>query len=331
MGKISAIVPGIPSAPLGCPVFGSPSSVWPAGRRSAQDKPAADTEPEAVVQARVERLSAELETTKATAPPDAAALQERIAVMEATLEAAQRHLQVYQMRRGLEDRRARAEAASKEWRGPDKPPPYSIIEADRYRASMLASEDALKVAVNFREMLGQTTQGVQERLVQGEAAVRRAREAMDKAAGDDAKMAARQALELEEAKLRLAAEEREALAMQLVSVDLAIEMERMKIELARRQRSSLGDELVFTQAELDKLLAESVTRKAGFTDERKKAMRSSRAGINLKVAATGASARADVLNWLIAVEDVREALWRARFAMVNAPDTEARVREKVEA
>ena len=280
------------------------------------------------VKERIAEMTKNLETLRATAPPDAKDLQELVGLGEQTLEMSQRHLQSLEMYKSTLERRALAEKSLKEWVSPTRKGPPSLLEADRYRAAYLAARDALRVAHTFKEIFTQTEQNLQAKLVAAESAVQRARENVNKVGDDAAKLAARASLQLEEARLRLIGVELESTRSQIRTTTLVIETEEMKSELATKQRLMLGDALVFEQEELDRIVAEITKKRDALSADRQRASRSTRMALNTRVSEMGLTARADILGWMVAIQDLSELMWRIRFAMVNATTAELRVKER---
>ncbi len=303
-----------------------------AGFAPAQEKPASPApeapSPSVVVEERIATWTKALESLKATAPPDAKSLQERAAVLESSIEAGERHLQAIELRRSAETRLKAVEKADAEWKGPSGKAPYSVTEADRYRSTYLAADRALGVGVNFRQVVDQTLDTIQEKLVQTEAAVRRAQDTLARATRDEEKAAAKDVLELEQARLRMFAEEKEAVAVQAESVELNVRTETLKRDLAARQLKSLGDGLVFAKEDLERILANITRSRTALVEERQRSLRSSRSSLNRRVAEAGAPSQGDVLNWRIAMADVRAELWKARHSFINATEATDRLREQ---
>ena len=293
----------------------------------AQDKPVAVDRAQAVKQ-RIEAWTKEYDALKATAPPTANVLQDRLAVLDNAIVTAQRHLQSLEILRGIEVRLKLVEKQNSEWKGLGKKPPYSWTEADRYRSALLAARDGMKAAENFKGVVGQTMQSAQDAMAQVEAAVRRAQDALGKAAEEPGKTAAQQQLDLETARLRLMAEQKEDAAIQMEAVDLNFRMEKIKMALATRQLEAVGTDLVFPQDELERTITGLNRQKAELTEERQKALRGGRATINLRLAELGVPARTDVNGWRIALLELQENLWRSRHAWLNAADEETKLRER---
>jgi hypothetical protein len=157
--------------------------------------PAAEgkSDPAAEVRERLNRWTTQAEGVKQGVPtPDAA---ERHALLEAAIDAAERHLQAIELRRSGEARLKAIEKQSAEWKGPPGQPPFSWLLADRYRGTLLAAEEAIGVGVAFQKVVAGSVAAASEKMLAEDAAVRRARDALEKAPDDAARAAARARLE----------------------------------------------------------------------------------------------------------------------------------------
>ena len=297
------------------------------GLASGQEKSPEPTREQKVKQ-NIEEWTKEFETLKATAPPDAVLLQERLGIIDATIAAGQRHLQSLEILSGIEVRARLIEKLDAEWKGPGKSPPYPWADADRYRSSLLAAREALASGRDLRKVGDQTMQILLEKLSQAEAAVRRAQDVVGRATDDKAKAVAQQSLDLENARLRLIAEQKEEAAVQIEAMETSLRMEKSKESFAKRQLDALGTNLVFSKEDLDRTLAGIKRNKSERTEERVKALRGSRSALNTRLAELGTTSRADVLSWQIALLELREALWQSRYNLINAPDDAAKYTER---
>ena len=290
----------------------------------AETTPSAD--PAAEVRERLKGWTAQAETARQAVPtPD---VTTRTGLLEAAIDAAERHLQAIELRRSGEARLKAIEKQSAEWKGPPGQPPFSWLLADRYRGTLLAAEEAIGVGVAFQKVVAGSVAAASEKMLAEDAAVRRARDALEKAPDDAARAAARARLEDATLRLNTVAEEKAAAEVQLGSIDITLRVERARLALAKRQMEAIGSALVFTDAELKSALAALDANRARLLAERQKATRSQRSAINLRIAEAGLTPRGDVIGWQLALIDLRRELLETRHRWINSKDEDAAANEK---
>lgn len=281
----------------------------------------AKSDPVAEVRDRLKTWTAQAESLKQGVPtPDIAT---RIGLLEVAIDAAERHLQAIELRKSGEARLKNIEKQAAEWSGPPGGPPYSWLLADRYRASLLAAEEAIAIADGFKKVVVNSIAQTADRILTEDAGVRRARDAVENAAGDEARAAARTRLEDAVLRLSTVAEEKAAAEVQLASVETALQVERARQALAKRQLESLGTNLVFTAAELKSTIANLDGERAKLVAERQKITRSIKSSINLRIAEAGLTPRGDVIGWQIALLDLRKEMLECRHRWLNSQESEA--------
>lgn len=283
-------------------------------------------DPGTAVRDRLKAWTTQAETLRQGVPTPE--VSSRLALLEIAIDAAERHLQALELRKSGEARLKTVEKQSAEWTGPPGQPPHSWLLADRYRSTLFAAEEAAAVALGFQKVVANSVSSASEKMLAEDAAVRRAREVLEKATDDVARAAARARLEDATLRLNTAAEEKAAAEVQLASIETTLKIERARAELARRQIDSLGQALVFTDAELKSALATLASERARLTTERQKLGRTQRSAINLRVAEAGLTPRGEVIGWQIAVLDLRRELLETRHRWINSQEAAAATAEK---
>ncbi|MFM7182522.1 MAG: mechanosensitive ion channel family protein [Verrucomicrobiales bacterium] len=290
------------------------------------DSPEGKTDPAEGVRDRLKAWTAQSENLKQGVPTPEVGT--RIALLEVAIDAAERHLQAIELRKSGEARLKAIEKQSAEWNGPPGKPPYSWLLADRYRGTLISSQEAILVAEGFQKVVAASVTEISNRMLEEDAAVRRAREALEKAPDDAARADARARLDDATLRLNSAAEEKAAAEVELGSIEISLKVERVRSALANRQLEMISSPLVFTDAELKSALAELETIRARLTAERQKLSRTQRASISLRVAEAGLTTRGDVIGWQLALVDLRRELLETRQRWINNQNADGAAADK---
>lgn len=201
--------------------------------------------------------------TPADAPPGTrmADISQRLALARTLAITYEKQLSALDRAETARKRLAEAQRATGEWRGAERPPPYSLLDVDQLRDELQTARHAEENARSTMAMLMRLVDGYESKLKTSRAAARLAAEAADRARGTPALGSLEWARQLAALRAQVDVAIQALLQISLRAAQVDSEAAQAMEALATRKLKTLGADVALLQADLDKVLTEIDVRR----------------------------------------------------------------------